>query len=149
VNLLSRDVLAGLLFAGAGLGCVILSRNYAFGAGTRMGPGMFPTLVGAMLAVLGIIIAVHGLRKDAGRPDRFHLRPFCLVLIALAVFTLAVEPLGLFATVVLSVLVAGLADRELSWFATATTAVVLAIGSSIVFVTLLGLQLEIWPSFFR
>jgi hypothetical protein len=149
VNLLSRDVIAGLLFAAAGLGFVLVSRNYAFGAGTRMGPGMFPTLVASLLAALGIVITVYGLRKGAGRPDRFHLRPFCLVLIALAVFTLGVEPLGLFASVILSVLVAGLADRELSWFATATTAVVLAIGSCVVFVTLLGLQMEIWPSLFR
>jgi hypothetical protein len=149
VNLLSRDVIAGLLFAGAGLGFVLISRNYTFGAGTRMGPGMFPTLVGSLLAALGIVIAVYGLRKDAGRPDRFHLRPFCLVLIALAVFTLGVEPLGLFATVILSVLVAGMTDRELSWLATTATAIVLAIGSCVVFVTLLGLQMEIWPSFFR
>ena len=146
---LSRDVLAGLLCAGAGLGCVLVSRNYTFGAGTRMGPGMFPTFVGSILAVLGIVIAVFGLRKGAGTPDRFHLRPFCLVLIALAVFALGVEPLGLFASVILSVLVAGMADRELSWLATATTAIVLAIGSCVAFVTLLGLQMEIWPSFFR
>ncbi|NNM75004.1 tripartite tricarboxylate transporter TctB family protein [Enterovirga aerilata] len=145
---LSRDVLAGLLFAGAGIGFVIMSRNYNFGAGTRMGPGMFPTLVGSLLALLGAVIALRGLRSDAGTPDRFHLRPFVLVLLAIAVFTILVEPLGLFITTLLTVAVAALADRELSKRAAAVTAVVLAIGSCVVFVTLLGLQLAIWPSFF-
>lgn len=146
---LSRDVIAGLLFAAAGIGFVLAARNYNFGAGTRMGPGMFPTLIGSGLGILGIVIAVLGLRSGAAGPDRFHLRPFLLVLIAIAVFTLGVEPLGLFATTVLSVLVAGTADRELSWRATLATALVLAAGSCVVFVSLLGLQMELWPSPFR
>lgn len=146
---ISRDVIAGLLFAGAGIGFVVASRNYNFGAGTRMGPGMFPTLVGSLLAVLGIVIAVYGMRTGAAGPDRFHLRPFALVLIAIAAFTLGVEPLGLFASTVLAVVVAGFADRELSPLATVATALVLAAGSCVVFVTLLGLQMEIWPYFVR
>jgi len=114
-----------------------------------MGPGMFPTLVGSLLAILGIVIALRGLRREGAPPDRFHLRPFVLLLLAIAIFALAVEPLGLFVTILLAVAVAGFADRELSRLAMAITAVALAIGSCIVFVKLLGLQLEIWPPFFR
>lgn len=146
---LSRDVVSGLFFTVTGGGFILLSQNYAFGAGTRMGPGMFPTLVGSLLALLGIVIAVRGLREDAQAPDPIQARPFVLVLLSIATFALAVEPLGLFLAILLAVTIAACADRQLSRLAASVTAVVLAVGSCIIFVTLLGLPLSLWPSILR
>ena len=48
-----KDFWAGLFFIAAALGFVLLSRQYSMGNMHRMGPALFPTLVGALLAGLG------------------------------------------------------------------------------------------------
>jgi hypothetical protein len=51
-----KDFWAGLMFLGAGIGFMIVSRNYPMGTAVRMGPAYFPTVLGGLMAVLGAII---------------------------------------------------------------------------------------------
>ena len=54
-----RDFWAGLIFIAIGGGFVLLAQQYRLGDMHRMGPAMFPTLVGAPLVALGLIIALR------------------------------------------------------------------------------------------
>ena len=47
-----KDFWAGLIFVAIGAAFILLAMQYRYGDMHRMGPAMFPTLVGALLAVL-------------------------------------------------------------------------------------------------
>ncbi len=49
-----KDFWAGLMFAGFGLGFMLVSlSNYPMGSAVRMGPAYFPAVLGGLLALLG------------------------------------------------------------------------------------------------
>jgi len=70
-----KDFWAGLIFIAIGGGFVLLAQQYRLGDMHRMGPAMFPTLVGVLLAVLGAIIALRAFAFDGEAVPRFYLRP--------------------------------------------------------------------------
>src|SRR6266540_2594917 len=65
-----KDFWAGLIFIAIGGGFILLAQQYRLGDMHRMGPAMFPTLVGALLAALGLIIALRSFALDAARDVR-------------------------------------------------------------------------------
>ena len=52
-----RDFYSGLIFILFGLATLFFARGYSLGSAVRMGPGYFPTTLGALLAGLGFVIA--------------------------------------------------------------------------------------------
>ena len=54
----SIDIIGGLLLTATGLFAVIYAQTYTFGTLSRMGPGYFPVVLGAVLAVLGLLVAI-------------------------------------------------------------------------------------------
>ena len=55
-----RDFWAGLMFMAVGLYFAAVAQNYPMGSAVRMGPAYFPTILGGLLAVLGLAIAARG-----------------------------------------------------------------------------------------
>src|SRR6476646_3197249 len=78
----------------------------------RMGPAMFPTLVGALLAALGAIIALRSFVLVGAAVPRFYARPIGVSLLAIVLFGIALQRLGLIAAVAVLVLVGGYAARD-------------------------------------
>src|SRR5262249_60086532 len=70
-----KDFWAGLIFIAIGGGFVVFAQQYRLGDMHRMGPAMFPTLVGALLAALGVIIALRAFAFHGEPVPRFYLRP--------------------------------------------------------------------------
>ena len=68
-------LLRGALFAATGLGAVFLGAGYGIGAATAMGPGYFPVLAGGLLAAMGAVDVVRGLRASAESFPGLHLWP--------------------------------------------------------------------------
>jgi hypothetical protein len=56
----SRDIAAGLVFAGIGGVVYALALDYPFGRTARLGPGYFPQIVSLALVALGLLIALRG-----------------------------------------------------------------------------------------
>src|SRR6516164_10007513 len=106
-----KDFWAGLIFIAIGGGFVLLAQQYRLGDMHRMGPAMFPILVGALLAVLGAIIALRAFALDGEPVPRFYLRPIGVSLLAIVLFGVALQWLGLIAAVAVLVLV-GAAARD-------------------------------------
>ena len=89
-----------------------------------MGPALFPTLVGVLLAGLGLVIALRAFAIDGPPVPRFHARPIVISLVAIALFGVALAHGGLIAAV--AVLVHGrrrgvareqaAGDRRRSWW---------------------------------
>ncbi|WP_423205951.1 tripartite tricarboxylate transporter TctB family protein (plasmid) [Paracoccus yeei] len=108
----TKDFWAGVVYVALGSATVLLGRDLPMGSAARMGPGYFPTLLGGLLAVIGIVSILRGLRTPNEPVARIHLRPMALVIGATFFFAATLEYLGLAIALPLSVLIAASASRN-------------------------------------
>jgi putative tricarboxylic transport membrane protein len=141
-----KDFWAGLIFIAIGGGFVLLAQQYRLGDLHRMGPAMFPTLVGTLLAALGAILALRAFAFDGTPVPRFYARPIGISLLAIVLFGIALQWLGLVAAIAALVLVGAYAARDVRPLENLALAVVMILFSVAVFVWLLGLPLPLWPN---
>ena len=141
-----KDFWAGLIFIAIGGGFVLLAQQYRLGDMHRMGPAMFPTLVGALLAALGLIIALRSFALDGAPVPRFEARPIGVSILAIVLFGIALQWHGLIAAVAVLVLVGAYAARDVRPLENLALAAALVAFSVGVFVWLLGLPLPLWPT---
>ena len=137
----SKDLWSGLVFIAFGLLAMALARGYAMGHVGRMGPGYFPTALGGMLAVIGLVLIVQAFLSSGEAVTGFAWRKAALVLVASGLFGITVEGLGLAASIVLLVMISGLASERFRFWPYLTLAVGLSAFSVLTFVTLLGLPI--------
>src|SRR6478609_8269150 len=107
-----KDFWAGLIFIAIGSGFILLSRQYRLGDLHRMGPAMFPTLVGGLLAALGAVIALRSLIFDGEPVPRLYARPIGVTLLAIVLYGAALRWLGLVAAIAVLVLLGAYAARD-------------------------------------
>ncbi len=143
-----KDFWSGVLFIAFGLFFAIGAQDYTFGTAQRMGPAYFPTVLGGLLALIGLGIAIKGLfsriRDDV---DKFHWRPLVLVLGSVLLFAVLLRPLGLALSLVVFIFVGALGGpdyktKEVIVVAAVMIALVLA-----VFIWGLSLTVPVWPAF--
>ena len=145
-----QDFWAGLGFGGFGLFMSsYAATHYSIGTAVRMGPGYFPTWVGGIVALLGLVLALRSLRSEGPRFSGLPWRPTLLVLVGTVAFGYLMKPLGLVASTAVLVLVAAAGGYEFRLREAALLAIGLAVFSVAVFVYGLGLPFPLWPSFFE
>ena len=166
-----RDFWSGLMFVAVGV-------VFAFGAtGYTMGPacaaqdpcaadlwarlsqlsahpgaGYFPLGLSILLAVLGAIILFKSLTLESEGGDlvgAFAWRPLIVIVVAITVFGVMLEPLGLALSVPVLIAISSLAGDEFHWKGVAANAVVLTLVSWAIFVWALKLTIPVWPWFAR
>ncbi len=141
-----KDFWAGVMFCAFAAVGVLAARGYSIGSAGKMGPGYFPLWLGGVLGVLGAILIGRSLALDGEPVPRFHLLPLTVIAVAVCLFGLLIEPLGVVvALAVLTVLTAWAGPQFRLTEAVALT-VALIVFSVGVFVYALGLPLAIWPS---
>jgi hypothetical protein len=140
-----KDFWSGLFFIAVALGFIGLSHPYGMGTMHRMGPALFPTLVGVLLVGLGSIIAIRAFVIDGPPLPQFHARPIIISLVSIALFAVAMTYLGLIAAIAALVMVGAMASNESRALETVGLVVVLIVFSVAVFVWLLGLPIPLWP----
>ena len=139
-----QDFWAGLLFVAIGCGALWFGRDFAVGALMRMGPGYVPRALSLALIGIGAFLTLRSLVLEGPPIQRSLFRPQLFVLLAVVVFGLLIERVGLAPTVVAVAIVASLASYEMKWIEMVTLAVCLSITSAILFIYLLGQAMEIW-----
>jgi hypothetical protein len=147
----AKDFWSGLMFAGLGLGFAVIAQNYDMGTAARMGPAYFPTVLGGLLALLGVIITLRGLKleeKDS-HVDPFHFRPLVLVLGAVVAFGLLLRPAGLIVALAVLVIVSSFGSNEFKWKEVIPLLVGLTVLVLAVFIYGLGMTIPVLPAFMR
>jgi len=139
-----KDFWSGLIFIAIAAAFMVLARQYRLGDLHRMGPAMFPTMIGGLLACLGLALAGRALVLAGPPVERFHARPFVVSLLAIVLFGLALQWLGLVPAIAVLVLVGAHAARDVNLSQTAALAAAMAVFSVAIFVWLLGLPLPLW-----
>lgn len=144
-----RDLWAGVMFFAFGVGFALLSQQYQLGSAAKMGPAYFPTVLGALLALLGLIIFAGAFARgnDETRVAAVGWREIGLILASVALFALALPRLGIVVSLIVLIGVSSLASHEFRLRDTAISVVVLLILSYLVFVKGLELQFPLWPKF--
>jgi hypothetical protein len=140
-----KDFWAGLMFIGFGIGFAVIAQNYQMGTAVRMGPAYFPTVLGGLLAVLGLVIFLQSLVVEGPKVPAFLFRPLILILVAIVLFGIFLKPLGLVVASAIMLFVGALGGHEFRWKEVAILSVILIAFSVLVFVKGLGLPFPIWP----
>lgn len=142
-----KDIAGGGLLALAGAGMAWHATNtLEFGTIARMGPGMFPTSIGVLLVVFGLLIMVPAFFR-AGTLEQIEWRSFLAVLASVAVFAVTVRTVGLLPAIIGQVAISTLAEPMRRPLALAAMCVILPAAAYAIFTLGLGLPLTMarWP----
>lgn len=138
-----KDFWSGVIFLCMGLAAVIIGRDYTMGTAGRMGPGYFPTILGGILAIIGVIAMVRSCMRPGEAISRFYVRNLLLVLVAVLLFGFLMRDAGLVPAILAVVLVSAYASPKFTWGSSLLIAIGLAVFAVVVFVKLLGLPMPI------
>ena len=121
-----------------------------------MGPAYFPTVLGILLAAIGLIVALLGyFRKapitetgeDTGEIMPFRWNVLFLILGSILVFGLALNTFGLMLSLAAMILIAGLASPDFRFKETLAIILVMDLLSWLIFVYGVGMLVPVWPVF--
>ena len=140
-----QDFWCGLLFLALGAAAIYLSRDYEMGSALQMGPGYFPTWLGAILMGFGVVIGGLALRI-AGEDDLglklsdWALRPWLVLSASLALFAILMEAnFGFVPSLILLTIGCALAHRDVHWRETLLLSMAVTAGAVAIFSYGLGM----------
>lgn len=109
-----RDVVAGLALTLAGTAAATYAlSHYSLGTINRMGPGMMPVSLGALLAGFGLAIAIPALFQRSERGE-FRYRALLVLSAAVLSFAVMIERFGLVPSVFATTVIATLAETRVN-----------------------------------
>ena len=142
-----KDFWSGLMFVASGLFFAIWAvTHYQMGTAVRMGPAYFPTVLGGLMVVLGLIILAGSLAMEGPKVPPFLFRPLLMISLGLVLYGYLMKPLGLVGATAALVYVGALGGHEFRWKEVTILYVVLIIFSWVVFVKGLSLPFPLWPA---
>jgi hypothetical protein len=139
------------MFVACGVAFAGFAQEYDMGTGQRMGPAFFPTMLGILLTVLGVIVGIKGLAGETnqGKVEKFHFDALGWVLGAVVLFGLLLRPAGLIVALLVLIGVSAFGSHDFKW----KEAVLLSIGLVLlvlaVFIWGLKLTIPIFPAFMQ
>lgn len=140
----NRDFLGGLLFLAFGVTTLVVGREYPMGWAARMGPGYFPTALGAILCLFGVWITARGIRYGARIRGSWAWKPLALITLSIVLFGFFMERYGLVPALAVVFFASAPAGHEFRFKETALLALVM--GAFAVGVFFYGLKLP-YPLF--
>lgn len=108
----NRDFIAGLLFVVIGALAIALAHDYPIGTTMRMGPGYFPTALGAILFLFGLYVLARGIRSGEKVKGEWGWRALTLIALSIVLFGFLLDRAGMVPAIVVTLIVAAAAGRE-------------------------------------
>jgi Tripartite tricarboxylate transporter TctB family. len=143
-----RDIVGGGLLLLFGIWAAWYSASeYDLGSFRRMGPGMFPFLLGIVLSVLGLLMALPAFFRPGAKVQVRLLVPAVIILSVLS-FAVLIGPFGLIPAVVGVTVISALGEERFRPLAILMLCAVLSLIAWLIFRVGLGLTLSMvdWPS---
>ena len=140
-----EDFWAGLMFIGFGILAVVVARNYPMGTAMRMGPGYFPTYLGAISIVIGALLTGRSLLIAGEGIGRWGWRPLLWLSAAFASFGLLIERAGFVFALAALIVASSLSGRDTRTWELALLIVALIGGSVGLFIYGLELPYQLFP----
>ena len=144
-----RDFWAGAIYLALAIIVIWIGRNYQQGTAARMGPGYFPTALGAILAIFGVVSIGRSFIRPGEAISAFAWRPLALVLGSVVLFGLLLPTAGVIVALTCLIVVGALASRNTRLDVTSIAALVGIVAFCvIVFVKGLGVPMALLGSWF-
>jgi hypothetical protein len=143
-----KEFWSGVMFTVFGLAAVVIGREYTMGSAGRMGPGYFPTILGAMLALMGLAAVVRSLVKKGEALGEFAIKETFFVLFGVLLFGLLLRGAGLPVAIAALVMVSAYASAKFEWKSSLLLAIGGAIFCAAVFVLGLGVPMPLGGAWF-
>ena len=146
-----KDFWSGVMFVAFGLFFIGFAQQYDMGSAARMGPAFFPTVLGGLLLLLGVVVALEGMAIEGhdGNIEPFNFRALGLVLGAVVAFGLLLRPAGLIVALFVLIIVSSFGGHEFKL----RDVLLLSIGMALlvfgVFIYGLNMTIPVWPEFMR
>ena len=143
-----KDFWIGVVYAAFGSAAIIISRNYGMGTALKMGPSYFPTILGSLLIVIGVISLIRSFIKP-GRPfGAFAFKGLLLITSSIILFGFIIRGAGLVIALPVLVIISSCASIRFHWKYSLVLAAGLTIFCILVFLKGLGVPLPILGSWF-
>lgn len=143
-----KDFWTGIIFLCVGLAAIIIGRDYTLGTAGKMGPAYFPTVLGSLLAFIGVIAVVRSFFRDGEPVGKFAVKEAVLILTGVLLFGFLIRGAGLVVAVFAVILFSAYASAKFKWMHGIALAAGMTIFAVIVFVKLLGLPIAIFGPWF-
>ena len=144
-----RDFWAGAIYLALAIVVIWIGRDYQQGTSARMGPGYFPTALGAILAVFGVVSVGRSFIRPGEAISAIAWGPLALVLGAVVLFALLLPRAGVIVALTCLIVVAALASRNTRLNFTSIAALIGIVAFCvIVFVKGLGVPMPLFGTWF-
>jgi Tripartite tricarboxylate transporter TctB family len=143
----NRDFWAGIMFIGTGAASIFIARGYPFGSTMRMGPGYFPTMLGAILILFGLYVLAIGLRTGEKITVHCSLRALLVLPFSLVAFGILMTHVGFIPALAVLIFGSASAGREFNFVEILLLTVILTGLSAAVFIWGLGLPYPLIKGF--
>ncbi len=143
-----KDFWTGVMYLAVGGTAALVSTRYGMGSTVRMGPGYFPTVLGLLLAVIGLVSLVRSFLHKGEAIAPFAWRALALVLGGIVLFGLLVTRAGLVPALLVLVVLSAWASAYFRLRTALVLAACATVFSVVVFVKALGVPLPVLGSWF-
>lgn len=146
-----KNFWSGVMFLAFGAFFVGWAQQYDMGSAARMGPAFFPTMLGGIMFLLGVIVLIEGLAVEHadGKIEPFNFKALVLVLGSVIAFGLLLRPAGLLVALFVLIAVSSFGSHEFKL----RDMLLLSIGMALlvygVFIYGLSMTIPVLPSFMR
>jgi len=123
-----------------------LAGELTVGTAASMGPGYVPRGLAMIIMVYGVVLGVRAAFSGREPFPSVAWRPIFFVGAAVAVFAILLPTLGLAVTSFAVVVCAGFAAYDVQLRENALLGIALAVFAVVLFVTVLGLPIPVWPA---
>lgn len=134
-----EDFWAGVMFITFGVLAIYIAQDYPFGSTSRMGPGYFPTWLGIIMAVLGVMVSATGFKVKGEGVGKFAWKAMLLLSVAFIFFGWAIDHVGFVPAMFIMILLSAAAGKDFRTKEVLIMSVVLIIGCWALFIK--GLEL--------
>jgi hypothetical protein len=111
-----KDFNAGVMYIAIGGFFAGFATNYPMGTAVRMGPAYFPTILGALLIFLGLILFFRSFAPhNEEPPTKTHWRPLLCIIGAACLFAALIGPAGMVIASATMMLVGAFGGWDFRW----------------------------------
>jgi hypothetical protein len=138
-----KEFWAGLIYIFFGASAIIVGRDYAMGTAFRMGPAYFPTILGGLLVLIGVVAVIRSFVVAGAPIGRFAIRGLLFVSVSIFLFGFLVRGLGLAVALPVLVIVSAYASTKFRWGPMLIMAIGVTVFCVVVFLKGLGIPLPV------
>jgi hypothetical protein len=139
------DLVFGVFLVALGALAFALASELTVGTAASMGPGYVPRGLAIVIMVYGLALGVRAAFTGREPFPAVAWRPLLLISASVALFGILLPVAGLAITSIVVVVCAGFAAYDVRLRENAILALALAIFAVVLFVTVLGLPIPVWP----